>query len=146
MRASLITAMAALLLTSCQSYPSGAGRPSPTGYWSHGYQIVGGGARDSAQVKQMLRTIAAKTNLAKRSPSPDNFSPVPFALYGDSRVQLLASHHKDYVQVEVTRYDFSGASAFARIDLLVRSTLSTKFGNRLYVDSEPDYSHPIITY
>ena len=139
--------MAALLLTSCQSYPSGTGRPSATGYWSHGYEVVGGGVREAAQVKQMLRTIAAQTNLPKHSPEPYEYSPVPIAVYRDSRVQLLASRHKDYVYVEVTRYDFSGASAFARIDPLVRSTLSTKFGNRLYIEPEPDYSHPpVITY
>ena len=82
--------MVTLLIASCQSYPSGAGRPSPTGYWFHGYDIVGGGA-EAAEVKQMLRTIAAQTNLPKRSPSPNEYSPVPFALYRDSRVQLLAS-------------------------------------------------------
>lgn len=145
MRASLVAVMTALLLTGCQSYPSGAGRPSPTGYWSRGYDIVGGGVREAAQVKQMLRTIAAQANLPKRSPSRHNFSPVPIALYGDSRVQLLASRHKDYVHVDVTRYDFSGAAAFARIDGLVRSTLSRKFASRLYVEPAPDYSHPIIT-
>lgn len=138
--------MAALLITSCQSYPSGAGRPSPTGYWFHGYDIVGGGAREAEQVKQMLRTIAAQTNLPKRSPSPNDYSPVPFALYGDSRVQLLASRHKDYVHVTVTRYDFSGAAAFARVDALVRSTFSGKYKNRFYMEPEADLSHPIITY
>jgi hypothetical protein len=146
MRASLVAALAALLLTGCQSYPSGAGRPSPSGYWSRGYDIVGGGARDAAQVKQVLATIAAQTNLSKRSPSPNDYSPLPFALYGDSRVQLLANRHKDYVHVDVTRYNFSGAAAFARVDGLVRNTLSRKFGHRLYAEPEPDYSHPIITY
>jgi hypothetical protein len=146
MRASLVTVIAALLLTSCQSYPSGTGRPGPTGYFSHAYDITGGGAREAAEVKQILRTIAARTNLPKQSPAQHNFSPVPFALYFDSRVQLLANRHEDYVHVDVTRFDFSGAAAFAQLDGLVRSTLSRKFGNRLYVEAEPDYSHPIITY
>jgi hypothetical protein len=138
--------MAALLLNSCQSYPSGAGRPSPTGYWFHGYDIVGAGGQEAAQVKQMLRTIAAQTNLPKRSPTRDNFSPVPFALYGDSRVQLLASQHKDYIHVNVTRYDFSGAAAFTRLDALVRCTFSSRYKNRFYMEPEADLSHPIITY
>ena len=46
----------------------------------------------------------------------------------------------------VTRYDFSGAAAFARLDGLVRSTLSSRYGKRLYVESEADYSHEIVTY
>ena len=137
--------MVALSLTSCQSSPSGSGRPSSTGYWSHGYDVVGGGVREAAQVKQMLRTIAVQTNLPKRSPSPSDFSPVPIALYGDSRVQLLASRHTDYIHVNVTRYDFSGAAAFAEVDGLVRSTLSSRYQNRLYVEPEPDYSHEIVT-
>jgi hypothetical protein len=145
MRGSLAAILAALLLTSCQSNPSRAGIPSPTGYFSHGYDVTGAGAQEVAQVQQMLRTIAAQTNLPKRSPAPSNYSPVPIALYGDSRVQLLASRHKDYVHVEVIRWQNSGASAFARIDPLVRNTLSRKFGNRLYVEPEPDYSHPIVT-
>jgi hypothetical protein len=146
MRVSLVAVLAALLITSCQSYPSGAGRPSPTRYWFHGYDIVGGGAREAAQVKQMLRTIAAQTNLPKRSPSPNDYSPVPFALYGDSHVQLLASRHKDYVHVTVTRYDFSGTAAFARVDALVRRTFSSKYKNRFFMEPEADLSHPIITY
>ncbi len=137
--------MVTLLIASCQSYPSGAGRPSPTGYWFHGYDIVGGGA-EAAEVKQMLRTIAAQTNLPKRSPSPNEYSPVPFALYRDSRVQLLASRHNDNVHVVVTRYDFSGAAAFARVDGLVRSTFSSKYKNLFYMEPEADLSHPIITY
>ena len=145
MREPLPVLLTMLLLTSCQSYSPHAGVPSPTGYLSHGYDVTGGRERDVAQVKQMLRTIAAQTNLPKRSPTPSDYSPVPIALYGDSRVQLLATRHKDYVHVEVIRYDHSGASAFARIDPLVRSTLFRKFGNRLYVETEPDYSHPIIT-
>ena len=146
MRASLVAAIAALLLTSCQSYPTGAGRPSSTGYFSHAYDITGAGEREAAEVKQILRTIAARTNLPKRSPAQANFSPVPIALYFDSRVQLLANRHEDYVHVDVTRFDFSGAAAFAALDGLVRSTLSRKFGNRLYVEPDRDYSHPIITY
>jgi len=145
MRPSLVAVIAALLLTSCQSYPSGAGRPSPDGYFSHAYDITGAGARELAQVQQILRAIAAKTNLPKRSPAPSDFSPVPIAFYRDSRVALLAFRHKDSVLVEVIRYNHSGLPAFARIDVLVRSTLSRKFGNRLYVEPEPDYSHPVIT-
>ena len=146
MRESLAAILATLLLTSCQSNPSPAAIPSPTGYFSHGYDVRGAGVREVAQVKQMLHTIAAQTNLPKRSPAPDDYSPVPIALYGDSSVRLLATRHKDYVHVEVIRNDHSGASAFARIDPLVRSTLSRNFANRLYVEPEPDYSHPIITY
>ena len=146
MRTSLVAAMAALFLTSCQSYPSGAGRPSPTGYWFHGYDVVGGGVREAAQVKRMLRAIAAQTNLPRRSPARDNFSPVPIALYGDSRVQLLASQHKDYVHIEVTRYEFSGADAFVRVDALVRHTFSSRYKIRFYMEPEADLSHPIITY
>ena len=145
MRESLAAILATLLLTSCQSNPPRAGIPSPTGYFSHGYDVTGAGGRELAQVKQMLRTIAAQTNLPKRSPAPSDYSPLPITLYGDSRVQLLATRHKDYVHVEVICYNHSGASAFARIDPLVRSTLSRKFGNRLYVEPEPDYSHAIIT-
>jgi len=146
MRGSLAAILAALLFTSCQSSASRAGIASPTGYFSHGYQVTGAGARDAAQVQRMLRTIAAQTNLPKRSPASADYSPVPIALYGDSHVRLLATRHKDHVHVEVIRYDHSGAFAFASIDPLVRNTLSQKFGRRLYVEPEPDYSHPIITY
>jgi hypothetical protein len=138
--------MAALSLTSCESYSSRAGRPGPTGYWFHAYDIVGGGAREAAQVKQILRTIAAQTNLPKRSPAPSDYSPVPIALYGDSRVRLLATRQSDYVHVVVIRNDYSGTAAFARLDELVRSTLSRRYQNRLYVEPEADLSHPIITY
>src|SRR4030081_3635312 len=116
MRASLAAVIAALLLTSCQSYPPGAGRPSSTGYFSHAYDITGAGAREAAEVKQILRTIATRTNLPKQSPARHNFSPVPIALYFDSRVQLLANRHEDYVHVDVTRFDFSGAAAFRQLD------------------------------
>ena len=136
----------AISLASCESYPSGVGRPSSTGYWSHAYDIVGGGAREAAQVKQIVRTIAAQANLQKRTASPHDFSPVPFVLYGDSHVRLLAMREKDDVHVDVTRYDFSGAATFARLDGLVRSTLLRTYGKRLYVESEPDYGHEIITY
>ena len=146
MRASLVALIAALSITSCQSYPSGAGHPSSTGYWSHSYDIVGGGAREAAQVKRMFATIAAQTNLAKRSPAPGNFSPVPFALYGDSKVSLLASRVEDYVHIVVTRFDFSGAAAFTRVDGLVRITLSRKYQKRLFVEADPDYSHEVVTY
>ena len=95
MRDALASFFIVLLLACSQSYPSGAGRPSPTGYWFHGYDIVGGGVREAAQVRQMLRTIAAQTNLPKRSPAPSDYSPVPIALHGDSRVQLLANRHSD---------------------------------------------------
>jgi hypothetical protein len=145
MRVSLVAVMATLLIAGCESYPSGAGRPSPTGYWFHGYDIVGAGT-EAAEVKQLLRTIAAQTNLPKRSPSPNDYSPLPFALYGDSRVQLLASRHNDNVHVTVTRYDFSGADAFARVDALVRRTLSSRYKKRFYMEPEADLSHPIITY
>jgi hypothetical protein len=94
----------------------------------------------------MLRTIAAQTNLAQRSPAPGNFSPALFALYGDSKVSLLASRVEDYVHVDVTRFDFSGAATFARVDGLVRSTLSRRYQKRLYVEPEPDYSHEVVTY
>ena len=146
MRASLVGVMATLLLTSCQSNPPSAGIPGQTGYFSHGYQITGANVREVAQVKQILHTIAAQTNLPKRLASPDDYSPVPIALYGDSRVRLLATRHNDYVHVEVIRNDHSGASAFAHIDPLVRSALSRKFGDGLYVEPVPNYSHPIITY
>jgi hypothetical protein len=146
MRASLVAVMAALSFASCQSYPSGAGRPSPNGYWFHAYDIVGGRAREAAHVKQMLRSIAAQTNLPKRSPAPSDYSPVPIALYRDSRVQLLANRHSDNVHVEVTRYDFSGAAAFARVDALVRRTFSSRYKKRFYMEPEADLSHPIITY
>src|SRR5689334_14190257 len=101
MRGSLAAILAALLFTSCQSSPSRAGIASPTAYFSHGYQVTGGGSRDAAQVQHMLRTIAAQTNLPKRSPAPADYSPFPIALYGDSRVRLLATRQKDYVHVEV---------------------------------------------
>ena len=97
-------------------------------------------------MNQILRKIAARTNLPKRSPARGNFSPVPFALYGDSRVSLLASQNKDYVHVEVTRFDFSGTAAFARLDGLVRTTLSKRYQKRFYAESEPDYSREIVTY
>jgi hypothetical protein len=145
MREPLAAILATLLLTSCQSNPSGAGIPSSTGYSSHGYDITGAGAREAAQVQQMLGAIAAKTKLPKRSPGPnDYYSPIPIALYNDFHVQLLASRHKDYIHVEVTRWTYSGASAFARIDWLVRSTLSRKFGHRFYAEPEPDYSNSTI--
>ena len=70
----------------------------------------------------------------------------PIALYGDSRVRILANRQSDYIQVEVIRNDYSGTAAFARIDALVRSTLSRRYQNRLYVEPEADLSHPIITY
>jgi len=146
MRESPVAVFAMLLLAGCQSYPSHAGVPSPTGYWYHGYDVVGPSIREVAQVKQMLRTIAAQTNLPKRSPAPSDYSPVPIALYGDSRVRLLATRHKDYVHVEVIRNDYSGAAAFARIDGLVRRTLWSRYKNRFYVEPEADLSHPIITY
>jgi hypothetical protein len=142
MRASLF--VVALLMTGCQSHPSSAGRPSSTGYFSRGYDIVGGGAREAAQVQHMLGSIAAKTNLPKRSPGPnDLYSPIPIALYNDLQVQLLASRHKDYVHVEVTRWTYAGAS-FPRIDWLVRSALSRKFGHRFYAEPEHDYSDSTI--
>jgi hypothetical protein len=146
MRASLVTVMAVLSLTSCQSYPSGGGRPSPTGYWFHAYDIVGGGAREAAEVKHMLRTIAIQTNLPKRSPAPSDYSPVPFALYGDSRVRLLASRDTHSVHVRVIRNDYSGTATFARLDELVRITLSRRYQSRLYIEPEADLSHPIITH
>lgn len=146
MRASLVAVIAALSVTSCQSYPSGAGHASSTGYWSHSYDIVGGGAREAAQVKRMFAIIAAQTNLSKRSPSPEDLSPVPFALYGDSKVSLLASRVENCVHILVTRFDFSGGAAFARVDGLVRSTLSRKYQNRLFVEADPDYSHEIVIY
>ena len=146
MRASLGSVIAALIFASCQSHTSSTGHASSTGYWSHEYDIVGGGAREAAQVKRILRTIAAQTNLAKRSPAPGNFSPMPFALYGDSHVSLLASRVEDYVHIAVTRFDFSGAAAFTRLDGLVRATLSSRYQKRLYVEPEPDYSHEVVTY
>jgi len=143
MRASVVAV--ALFITGCQSYPSSVGRPSSTGYFSRGYDIAGGGAREAAQVQQMLGAIASKTNLPKRSPGPyDLYSPIPIALYNDLQVQLLASRHKDYVHVEVTRWTYAGASAFARIDWLVRSTLSRKFGHHFYAEAEQDYSDSTI--
>jgi hypothetical protein len=58
---------------------------------------------------------------------------------GDARIGLTRRRWE-------TRFDFSGATAFAQLDGLVRSTLSRKFGNRFNVEAEPDYSHRIITY
>ena len=145
MRASFVAAAAALSLISCQSYAPGAGRPAPNGCWFHAYDIVGGGAREAAEVKRLLRTIAAQSALPKRTPDPAHFSPVPFALCGDTQISLLASRDKDYVHVEVIRYDYSGSAAFARIDELVRSTLSRRYGKRLYMEPEADLSHPIVT-
>jgi hypothetical protein len=145
MRASFVAPFAALTLASCQSYPSHGGRPGHNGYWFHAYDVVGGGAREAAEVKRLLRTIAAQSALPKRTPDPAHFSPVPFALYGDTQIGLLASRDKDYVHIEVTRYDYSGSAAFARIDELVRSTLSRRYGKRLYMEDEVDLSHPIVT-
>ena len=97
-------------------------------------------------MKHILRTIALQTNLPSQSPAQHNFSPVPFALYFDSHVQLLANRHEDYVHIDVTRFDFSGAAAFARLDGLVRNTLSSRYGKRLYIEPEPAYSQEIVTY
>jgi hypothetical protein len=120
-------------------------RASSTGYFWRGYDILGGGAREAAQVQHTLRSIAAKTNLPKRWPGPnDLYSPIPIALYNELQVQLLASRHKDYVHVEVTRWTYAGVSTFARIDWLVRSTLSRKFGHRFYAQPEHDYSDSTI--
>jgi hypothetical protein len=134
MRAFLATVPAVVLLVGCQSYQS------------HGYDVASAREKDVAKVKHALRAIAAQTHLPKRSPAPYEYSPAPIAVYGDSRVQLLASRHKDYVHIAVTWYDFSAASDFARVDRLVRGTLASTFGDLFSAEPHSKPSKVIVTY
>ena len=132
MRPSLAVLTAVVLLPGCQSYRS------------HGYDVISAREKEVAQVKHILRALAAQTHLPRRSPAPYD-SPV-IALYGDSRVHLRASRHKEYVHVAVIRYDYSGASEFARIDRLVRTTLASTFGDLFYAEPHSRPSKVIVTY
>jgi hypothetical protein len=93
------------------------------------WTIAGGGHRDAAQVRHILRTVAAQAQLADRSSG--KFEPGVFAFYEGPGVFFAATQEPGDIRVTLQLTQAPYTRAFRKANSLLEPALSAAFGKRL---------------